>query len=55
MIRQSIGINSKRKDAEKGNLQRDQDGKMVLSKLARVPPDVSKLIGARSYLLKMLV
>ncbi len=55
MIRQSIGINSKRKDAEKTNLQRDENGKMVLSKLARINPDVSKLITSRSYLLKMLV
>jgi hypothetical protein len=55
MIKQSIGLSSKRRDAEKVNLQRDENGKMVLSKLGRIEPDLRSLIGSRSYMLKMLV
>lgn len=33
MLRQCIGLGSKRRDAEKVNLQRDETGKMVMSKL----------------------
>jgi hypothetical protein len=33
MLRQCIGISSKRRDAEKVNLQRDENGRMAMSKL----------------------
>ena len=55
MLRQLIGLNSKRRDAEKINMVRDESGRMVLSKLERVTPDFKQLLAARSYLLKMMV
>jgi len=55
MLRQCIGLSSKRRDAEKVNLQRDENGKMVMSKLQRINPDIKSLLSARSYMLRMLV
>lgn len=55
MIKQCIGLSSKRRDAEKANLQRDENGKVVMSKLARLKPDLKPLISSRSYMLKILV
>lgn len=36
-------------------MQRDQNGKIVMSKLARLKPDLKTLISTRSYMLKALV
>lgn len=55
MIKQCIGLSSKRREAEKTNLQRDENGKIVMSKLARLKPDLKALISTRSYMLKALV
>jgi len=55
MLKQCIGINSKRREAEKVNLQRDENGRMVMSKLERITPDFKSLLATRSYMLKMLV
>ena len=55
MLRQCIGISSKRRDAEKVNLQRDENGRMAMSKLQRINPDFKALLASRSYMLKMLV
>jgi hypothetical protein len=55
MLKQCIGINSKRREAEKVNLQRDESGRMVMSKLERINPDFKTLLATRSYMLKMLV
>lgn len=55
MLRQSIGLNSKRREAEKVNLQRDESGRMVMSKLEKINPDFKALLASRSYMLKMLV
>jgi hypothetical protein len=50
-----MSLNSKRREVEKLNLQKDENGKNVLSKMARLKPDIKSLISARSYMLKMLV
>ena len=55
LMRQCIGLASKRRDSEKNNLQKDENGKIVISKLARLKPDVRNLISSRSYMLKTLV
>lgn len=55
MIKQCIGLSSKRRDAEKANMQRDETGKIVMSKQARIKPDIKGLISSRSYMLKALV
>jgi hypothetical protein len=36
-------------------LQRDENGRMVMSKLERINPDFKALLASRSYMLKMLV
>jgi|JI6StandDraft_1071083.scaffolds.fasta_scaffold14648_2 hypothetical protein len=50
-----IGLSSKRKDAEKVNMKRDENGKVVTSKTERIAPDTTKLIASRNYLLKSIV
>lgn len=55
MIKQCIGLSSKRRDAQKANIQKDENGKIIISKLARIKPDLKGLISARSYMLKALV
>ena len=55
MLRQAIGLNSKRRDAEKVNMQRDESGRMMMSKLERIVPDIKSLLSSRSYMLKMIV
>ena len=55
LMRQCLGLNSKRRDAEKNNVQRDEEGKVVISKMGRVNPDMRSLISSRSYMLKALV
>lgn len=55
MIRQTIGVTSKRRDAEKINLIRDETGRLVMNKMERKTPDYKPLIAARSYMIKMLV
>lgn len=55
LAKQCVGLSSKRKEAEKSNLKRDNDGKLVVSKLNRVQPDLQKLISSRSYMIKSLV
>lgn len=55
MLKQCIGIGSKRRDAEKVNLQRDENGRMMMSKLERITPDFKSLLASRSYMLKMIV
>ena len=54
-MRQCLGLNSKRRDAQKNNVQRDEEGKVVISKMGRVKPDMRSLISSRSYMLKALV
>ena len=54
MLRQSIGLNSKRRDAEKANMVRDATGRLIMSKLERIIPDFKAMLTNRSYLLKML-
>lgn len=55
LTKEMIGLSSKRKDAEKVNLKRDENGKVVTSKTERIAPDTSKLIASRNYLLKSIV
>jgi hypothetical protein len=55
LTKEMIGLSSKRKDAEKVNMRRDDHGKVVTSKTSRITPDTSKLIASRNYLLKSIV
>lgn len=54
-MKNCISLNSKRREVEKLNLQKDENGKTVLSKMARLKPDMKGLVSARNYMLKMLV
>lgn len=55
MMKNCLSLNSKRREVEKVNLQKDENGDVVLSKMARLKPDMKSLVSARSYMLKMLV
>jgi hypothetical protein len=55
MMKNCLSLNSKRREVEKVNLQKNENGDVVLSKMARLKPDMKSLVSARSYMLKMLV
>ena len=40
---------------EKLNLQKDENGKTVMSKMARLRPDTKNIVSARNYMLRMLI
>lgn len=55
LARERIGLASKRKEAERVNLVRDEKGKVTTSKTERIVPDTKKMLISRDYLLKMIV
>ena len=55
LARERIGLSSKRKEAERVNLVRDEKGKVATSKTLRIIPDTSKMMVTRDYLLKAIV